>query len=211
MSANGVGDPRRLVRTGMIGRDDKIGEGGCKWRNAAGREDVARPCGASVAGNDLEEPLRSFYCISRRDDTEIGRRRRIAGDADVKYGGAVPQIGAEAYVGGKAVEAQCTAAIDYDGNFRSEPRRQRGVRQRSAQIGSDGAGVENFVDVESGKRIGMDRNSVLSGDCERGDGVGKRRCRRRRQAANLDAAAAGDLDDAVAEFSPGGAKRGECR
>ena len=195
----------------MIGRDDKAGEGGCKGRCAIRRDYIACSRRMSVAGNDLEEPPRSFYCISRREDTESGRRRRIACDADVKYGGAVRQIGAEAYVGGKAVEAQCTAAIDYDGNFRSEPRRQRRVRQRAAQIGGEAAGVENFLDVEAGEHIGMDRNSILGCDSERGDGVGEMGRRRRGQAANLDAAAAGDLDNAVAEFLRGRAKRGECR
>jgi len=152
----------------MIRRDNKIGEGSCKWRNTVGREDVARPRHASVSCNDLEKAAGSFYSVSRSDDTEMGRSCRVAGDANVKHGGAIHQIGAEAYVGGEVVEAECATAIDGDGNFGREPLRQGRVRQRPAQIRGDGAGVENFLGIQSGERIGMDRNSIVGCDSERG-------------------------------------------
>ena len=81
----------------------------------------------------------------------------------------------------------------------------------SHQVGGDGAGVENFLDVESGECVGVDWDSILGGDSKRVYRVGKKRRGRRGQAANLDAAAAGDLDNAVAEFLRRRAKRGECR
>jgi hypothetical protein len=98
----------------MMGRDNKIGEGGSKHCCAIRRDYIARPRRGSVSCNDFEKAPSSFYPLSTRDDAEFGRSRRITGDANVKHGSAISQIGAKAHVGGKVVEAECAAAIDGD-------------------------------------------------------------------------------------------------
>ncbi len=200
-----------VVRRGAIIRNNEISQGGFKRRNAGVGEDIARPRRSSVPGNDFEQAARCFGAIGGRDDAEVGCGRSIAGDANMKYPAAMGRSGAKAYVGGNAVEGQCAAVVDDDGNLGCEPSLQRCARQRLAQVGGDGACVENFLAVESGKRIRVHRNSIIRGNGERDDGVGKARCGRRGQSANLDAAAAGDLDNAIAETSCRRTERGERR
>ena len=62
---------------------------------------------------------------------------------------------------------------------------------------------------QSGQRIGQHRNAVARLDAERCHVRGEQRRRRRAQAADLDAAARGDLDDAVAVRPRRGAKASE--
>lgn len=60
------------------------------------------------------------------------------------------------------------------------------------------AGVQNLFGVEPAQRVIVHRNTVRRRDVEGGNGVGKTRSGRGVQSANLNTAAPGNLDDAVA-------------
>ena len=49
-----------------------------------------------------------------------------------------------------------------------------------AQIIGDGTRGYNFLRVQSGERVAMHWNSIVRGDCEGGDGIGKDAARMKR-------------------------------
>ena len=112
MLADGISHPGRRAVADMIKRDNKAGEGGFKRQYTFGRENVAPSRRASASCDDIEHSARRLNSVPGGDDTELGRGRAIASDADTKDFGAVQHIGGEAHVGRKAVEAECAAAID---------------------------------------------------------------------------------------------------
>ncbi len=177
---------------------------------AAGRENVA---GARVAAgpcDHVEQPQCGLDAVIGRDHAEFGRADAVAANADVKRRPPRRCRGAKAHVGGNAVEVERAAAVDDDGDFGREPVRQRSSGQRIAQIGGERGGVQNFLGIETGERIAQNGNAVVRGDAERGDGIREKRRGLCAQPANLNAAARGDFDDAVAVLSRRGAKLHEC-
>src|SRR5438874_2087944 len=75
--------------------------------------------------------------------------------------------------------------------------------------GGKRCGIENFPGIEAGEWIAQNRHAIRGGYAERSDLVGEFRCGASVQAAYLDAAARGDLDDAVAMATRRRAQSGE--
>ena len=137
-----------------------------------------------------------FLALNR---TEFCRVYAVAANADEKRRRLWRYRGAKPHVGGNAIEMKRATAVDDNRNFGREPlRKRRSQPARCARSAASAAESEDFLGIEPGERVAEDRQ-----------GRRQRRCRARRphrrkaarmcaQPANLNAAARGDLDDAVA-------------
>ena len=104
----------------------------------------------------------------------------------------------QSHVGGKPVEVERAAAVDGNRDFGREAGGQRSSREGAAQVSRKLVGVEDFLRVEPGKRVGQNGNTVCRRDIERGNGICEARSGCGVQSANLDAAACGNFHDSVA-------------
>ena len=107
------------------------------------------------------------------------------------------------------IEMQRRAAVDRHRHLGRQARRERRSGQSLPQWRGERMGVEHVCVGQPGQRIGHHRNAVARLDPERCHLGGEQRRRRRAQAPDLDAAARGDLDDAVAVRSRRRAQAGE--
>ena len=166
---------------------------------------------ATALRDDFQESNRGFCRLRNRDGTECGGAGTIAADGNPQHIAAVIRLRFEPHVCRYSIKAERAAAVDDDGDFQA-PAVLTSDRCASlpAQIGSEGAGIEEFRRVDAGEGIASEP------ECRPGP-----QCRARQsspqnaapsaavQAAHLDAAARGDFDDAVAVRARGGAERGE--
>src|SRR5262249_16999818 len=110
---------------------------------------------------------------------------------------------AKAQVGPERVEVQRATAIDHYGDFWRERRAQSDDLQRGAELGEERGNVCDLREIMPGESIADQRRPAVmhystSSHClsEAAQGVIA-------EAADLDTAARGDLDDAISEPSRG--------
>ena len=101
-------------------------------------------------------------------------------------------------IGHDSIHARRAAAIDHDRHLRAEPAFQPGSCDALANALGKRRRIGDFVRIEPGKRAGLDRHAAAYGDAERIDIAAKLHRRSRRQPPDLQTAARGDFDDAVA-------------
>ena len=174
--------------------DSGAERGGCRSAARMSRARAARPPCAMTSSN---RTAASTPSLGATTPSSVA----LAPSPPTPTRSATPpcrRFGAQPHVGGKVIEVERAAAVDRRPKLSapvSQPARSaraRGAIRRRARR------HPKFPRVEPGERIAENRNAVCRGDIERGDSVGKARRRRGAQAADLDAAARGDFDDAVA-------------
>ncbi len=138
--------------------------------------------------------------LRRHDDAELDRACPVAADAHAQRHRAVVRLGAQTHVGRERFgEVERAAAVDGNADTLA-PALRRATRRASARRNSPQERRRREfpprrVPASGLVRTGMPSSAAMPSAAM---SVGKARRRRRGQAANLDAAAAGDFDDAVA-------------
>ncbi len=131
-------------------------------------------------------------------DTDSALATIFAGDGDNPESPGVRSRRGKTHIGGDAIHRQAAAAVDDHGDLRTQPSRQAGRFGRRSDPLDQGAGIGDLMRIETRQRSGLDRNAVAHGNAERIDLRREQGSAFCGQAANLQAAAGGDLDDAVA-------------
>src|SRR5439155_1691670 len=111
--------------------------------------------GSSAARRDGTEKLYDALDHLRaldRADRDCGRG--VTGDGDVNAHAAFSCLRVQAYIGGQRIERQLPAAVDDDGDFRSERVCERLRGQRAPQFRRQFFRVDRLDRIESGQRIG---------------------------------------------------------
>ena len=167
------------------------------------RARMSRPRAARTSSSRATVSTPSFAAIEPSSNRAIG----IAADRDamIAVGG-----GADAHIRRKRIEVQHAAAIDRHGDFWRQSCGERAAFERKTQVGRQRACIENLRRIEFGERdcvaTAMPSATWISSAPM---AAAKLPARCRAQAANLDVAARGDFDDAIAVAQRCRAQSGE--
>ena len=123
---------------------------------------------------------------------------RIAGHGEPPDNAAVDARRRQPDVGHDLIHSGPSAAVDHDRHLWAEPRFQPGRGDALANALGERARVGDFLRIESGQRRRLDRHAGAHRNTQRIDIARQAQCRSRRQPPDLQIAARGDFDDAVA-------------
>jgi len=168
MGADGIG---RRPRRWAWRLDQQVSNHGLECARSVIVNEIARTGVRTMLRNRLKQPRDHIDRIRGCDRTDRRGARRIAAEPHMppRKSGA----GAQANVGPDGIEMQRRAAIDHDGDFRSQLGREGSRGNPLAQCVGEVVGVNWLVGLNAGERIGENRDAVACVDTERRHRVGE--------------------------------------